>query len=96
MGLLDSDDDTPRVRLAPAVAHQLHALRPDIHGFDAPRGVWGVINDQIAMLYRSELEAEALAFAAGYELGPPEFEMERGPNSYRMTATRRLRPRRDL
>ncbi len=92
---LDTDDPSrPRVRLAPDVRRQIDATRltyDDHHNVNS-EGI-GYINDQIATLVRSQSEMEALAFAAGYELGPPEFETEFGPNVYRITATRTLRPR---
>lgn len=97
---LDTDDPSqPRVRLAPDVRRQIDAARfADDRGFgvspeDTPSPISDHINDQIARLARSQSEMEALALAAGYELEPPEFETEFGPNVYRMTVTRRLRPR---
>lgn len=99
---LDTDDPSrPRVRFAPDVRRQIDAARfTDGRGFeispeDAPSPISGHINDQIARLARSQPEMEALALAAGYELEPPEFETEHGPNVYRMTVTRRLRPRQE-
>lgn len=85
----------PQLRLAPEVQALLDEQKPPRTFGDLDVLAVPGLDDKILLMARHQLEAEQRAFAAGYELGPLEFEHEQTDSGWRITATQQFRPRSD-
>lgn len=80
-------DASPLVRLAPAAQRQIDEMQtPHVAG-----GVRSLlapeVGDAIRLMSDHVFREQVRAAAAGYELGPLQFDYERSGDSYRMTCT---------